>query len=67
MGGRELLQAIKDELGLEPGETSQDNRWSFINTSCLGVCGVGPVLLVDDDIYGNVNPGQLRDIFAKYD
>jgi NADH-quinone oxidoreductase subunit E len=67
MGGRELFQAIKKELDLEPGETSEDNRWSFITTSCLGVCGVGPVILVDDDIYGNLKPDQLRDIFAKYD
>jgi NADH:ubiquinone oxidoreductase subunit E len=67
MGGRELLKALQDELELKPGETSEDRRWSFITTSCLGVCGVGPVILVDEDIYGNVTPGQLRDIFAKYD
>ncbi len=67
MGGRELLQALKEELGLKPGETSLDNKWSFITTSCLGVCGVGPVILVDEDIFGNVRPDQLRDIFAKYD
>jgi NADH-quinone oxidoreductase subunit E len=67
MGGRELLKALKEELRLKPGETSLDNKWSFITTSCLGVCGVGPVILVDDDIYGNVRPDQLHDIFAKYD
>jgi NADH-quinone oxidoreductase subunit E len=66
MGGRELIQSVKDNLKLEPGETSPDNRWTLITTSCLGVCGVGPVLLVDDDIYGNVNPNQLTEIFAKY-
>jgi NADH:ubiquinone oxidoreductase subunit E len=66
MGGRELIQAVKDNLKLEPGETSPDNRWTLITTSCLGVCGVGPVLLVDDDIYGNVRPNQLTELFAKY-
>jgi NADH-quinone oxidoreductase subunit E len=35
--------------------------------SCLGACGVGPVMLVDDDLYGNVAPEQLADIFAKYE
>ena len=67
VGGRDLIQAVQDELQLEPGETSPDNRWSLVKTSCLGVCGVGPVLLIDDDIYGNVTPDQLSGIFARYD
>ncbi len=67
MGGRQLFQALKDELHLEPGETSPDKKWSFITTSCLGVCGVGPVILVDEDVYGNVTPEQLPEIFGKYD
>lgn len=66
MGGREVIQAVKDALGLEPGETSADNQWSLITTSCLGVCGVGPVFLVDEDIYGNVQPNQVPEIFARY-
>ena len=66
MGGRQMLQAIKDEVGLNPGETSSDKKWSLMMTSCLGVCGVGPVFLVDDDIYGNVTPDQVRDILARY-
>lgn len=66
VGGRELLQALKDTLKLQPGETSPDNQWSFITTSCLGICAVGPVILVDEDIYGNVTPEQLPEILAKY-
>ncbi len=67
MGGRQLFQALKDELKLQPGETSPDNRFTFITTSCLGVCGVGPVVLIDEDIYGNVRPEQLPEIFANYE
>ena len=67
MGGRELFQAVKDELKLQPGETSPDKKWSLITTSCLGVCGVGPVLLVDEDVYGNVSPEQVAGILAKYE
>jgi NADH-quinone oxidoreductase subunit E len=66
MGGRQVFQAVKDELKLEPGETSPDQSWSFITTSCLGVCGVGPVILVDEDIYGNVQPSQVSEILARY-
>lgn len=66
MGGRELIQAVKDYLNLKPGETSSDDKWTLIMTSCLGICAEGPVLLVDDDMYGNVGPQQLPEIFAKY-
>lgn len=66
VGGRQLIQALQDTLGLQPGETSADNRWSLITTSCLGVCAVGPVLLIDEDIYGNVRPDQLPEILARY-
>lgn len=67
MGGRELIRAVMDELQLKPGETSPDDRWSLVTTSCLGVCGVGPVLVIDEDIYGNVTPDQLPGIFARYE
>ncbi len=66
-GGRELIHALQDALALKPGETSPDGKWTLVMTSCLGVCAVGPVILVDEDIYGNLTPEQLPMIFAKYD
>jgi len=65
-GGHQVIQALQDELGLKPGETSEDKKWSLLMTSCLGVCSVGPVFLVDDDIYGNVTPERVPDILARY-
>ncbi|HEY5901183.1 MAG TPA: NAD(P)H-dependent oxidoreductase subunit E [Anaerolineales bacterium] len=67
MGGREVIQALEEELELRPGETSGDMKWSLLTTSCIGVCGVGPVFVVDEDVYGNVTPGQVREILARYD
>ena len=66
-GGRELWKAIQQTLGLKSGETDTDDRFTLKTVSCLGVCGVGPVILVDDDMYGNVTPEQLADIFARYE
>ena len=66
MGGREVFQAVKDALQIKPGETTSDGKWSLITTSCLGTCGVGPVMLVDDDIYGNIEPEQVTEILARY-
>ena len=66
-GGRQVIQALEDELGLRPGETSADGKWSLFTTSCIGVCSVGPVFLVDDDVYGNVTPEKVREILARYE
>jgi NADH:ubiquinone oxidoreductase subunit E len=67
MGGRELLRTLKEQMQLEPGETSADKKWSLITTSCLGVCGVGPVIIVDEDLYGNVRPEHVAGILAQYE
>jgi NADH-quinone oxidoreductase subunit E len=66
-GGREVWQALQDELQLAPGETSADGKWSLITTSCLGACGVGPLFLVDDDMHGNVRPEQVKEILSRYE
>lgn len=67
MGGRQVIQTIMEQLKLEPGDTSPDGKWSLVNTSCLGICGVGPVILVDEDVYGNLIPEQIPDILARYE
>lgn len=66
VGGRQVWQELLTILGLQPGETSADEKWTLITTSCLGVCGVGPVFIIDDDIYGNVKPEQVAEILARY-
>jgi NADH:ubiquinone oxidoreductase subunit E len=66
-GGRELWKAIQKNLNLSAGQTDPEGRFSLKTISCLGLCGVGPVVLVDDDMYGNVEAGQLADIFARYE
>jgi NADH:ubiquinone oxidoreductase subunit E len=66
VGGRQVWQALQNALDLEPEETSSDGKWTLITVSCLGVCAVGPVIIIDDDIYGNVKPEQVIDILAKY-
>ena len=65
-GGREVWKALQEELNLKEGETSSDGKWTLITTSCLGVCGVGPVIIIDDDIFGNVTSNQVPDILARF-
>jgi NADH:ubiquinone oxidoreductase subunit E len=65
-GGRQVIQALQEYLGIKVGETSADKKWTLLTTSCLGVCSVGPVFMVDNDIYGNVTPERVPGILAKY-
>jgi NADH:ubiquinone oxidoreductase subunit E len=67
VGGRQVWQALQSELKLKAGETSPDGKWSLEVVSCLGVCAVGPVIVIDDDIYGNVEPKQIAEILARYE
>jgi len=66
VGGREVWLALQNSLHLYDGETSADGMWTLVTTSCLGICGVGPVMVIDSDIYGNVDPSQVSSILAKY-
>lgn len=66
-GGRQVWQKLQNELGIKKGETSDDDKWTLLTTSCLGLCGVGPVMVIDSDIYGNVTPDQVPGILANYE
>jgi NADH:ubiquinone oxidoreductase subunit E len=67
VGGRQVWEALQAALGLKPGETSPDKKWTLLTTSCLGVCGIGPVILIDTDTYGNVRPEQIKNILSRYE
>lgn len=66
VGGRQVYERLTETLQLQPLETSPDGKWTLITVSCLGLCGVAPVLVVDEDIYGNVSPEQVPDILSRY-
>jgi NADH-quinone oxidoreductase subunit E len=67
VGGKPVWDSLRETLDLENGETTPDKKWTLVTTSCLGLCSVGPVVLIDDDLYGNVSPEQIDDILARYE
>lgn len=67
VGARAVWEALNETLNLKNGETTADKKWTLITTSCLGLCSVGPVVLIDDDVYGNVSPEQIEEILAQYE
>lgn len=65
-GGREIWETLEHEIGVPFGETTLDGQWSLLPTSCIGACAVGPVMMIDEDIYGNLTADKVRDILARY-
>lgn len=66
VGAREVLEAIQDHLGIVVGGTTEDQQFTLLTTSCIGLCSVGPIFLVDEDLHGNVTPERVPAILAKY-
>ena len=65
-GSGTIIEKIKERLGIEVGQCSPDGKFSLNATRCIGACGLAPVMTVNDSVYGQVTPGDLDDIFAKY-
>ena len=53
MGGKEILGYISNKLGIKEGETTRDGMFSLERVACLGCCGMAPVVVIDDNFYGN--------------
>ncbi len=65
-GGKALADAIKKEYSLEEGDTTADRRFTYESVRCLGACGLGPVVVVDEDVHGRVKPSKLKDVLSQY-
>lgn len=67
IGGHEsVLDSIKNEIGIEPGQTSSDGRFTLIPVCCLGNCDKAPALMIDDDTFGDVQPGGVAQLLEAY-
>lgn len=65
-GGKGILQAISDLIGVESGETTKDGLFTLEAVECLGHCEEGPVITVNDKIYGEVNEAKALEIIEDY-
>jgi NADH-quinone oxidoreductase subunit E len=65
--GAMMAAAIEKELGINPGETTSDGRFSFELTNCIGACDQAPAMLVDDEVYGDLTPEKIGEILQSFD
>ncbi len=65
-GAEKVLDRLALELGVQPGKTTADNRFTLLQTRCLGCCGLAPVMMIGDDVYGRLTPDEVPAILKKY-
>ncbi len=66
MGAREVIAALEENAGAKVGETSPDGLFTLEFTSCLGVCGVAPAVMVNDQVHGNLTPESAAAVLDEY-
>ncbi len=65
-GGKKILQAIEDKLGIKAGKTTEDLRYTLEIVACIGACGLAPVLTINEDTHGRLTVEAVSAILDRY-
>jgi len=65
-GGKEVIEALKSELGIEFYETTPDGLFTLEKTGCLGLCGVSPAIMINEDFFGNLDAQKIPELLEKF-
>ncbi len=65
-GADKVLDRIQQKLGINPEECTEDGAFSLTACRCIGACGLAPVMTVNEDVYGRLEPEEVDSILAKY-
>ena len=66
-GSGTILDKIKEKLGIDVGECTSDGKFSIEATRCIGACGLAPVLTINEEVYGRLEPDDIYAILEKYE
>ena len=61
-----MLEKVCQVLDTQVGKTSKDGLFTIKDTRCLGACGLAPVMMINDDVYGRLVPDDIPGILDKY-
>ena len=65
-GSQAVLDKLCEELEIQPGDTTKDGKFTVQATRCLGACGLAPVMMINDEVYGRLTEAEIPGILAKY-
>jgi len=61
-----IIESIEGEMGIKPGETTPDGRFSFQLTNCIGACDKAPAMMINSDVHTDLTPGKIAQILRAY-
>ena len=65
-GSGAIFDNLQEVLGIGPDECTMDGKWALTASRCVGACGLAPVMIVNEDVYGRMTVDQVEGILAKY-
>jgi NADH:ubiquinone oxidoreductase subunit E len=65
-GGKRVLDGLKQELGIDVGETTPDKMFSLEVARCFGACGLAPTIMINDEVHQRIKPAKVRAILEQY-
>ena len=66
-GATRVLDTVQDLIGIKPGETSSDLKYSLKTVNCVGCCSLGPVMVIDGEYHGKMAPAQSEEVLKNYE
>jgi NADH-quinone oxidoreductase subunit E/NADP-reducing hydrogenase subunit HndA len=60
------VEAFSEKLHIQPGQTTEDGKFSLDTLRCVGACGLAPVVLIGEKVYGRVTPDMVEGILGNY-
>lgn len=63
-GGAHILREVERQLGIKPGETTDDFKYTLETVDCFGLAALAPVMMIGKDVYGRMTPTKVRHILA---
>ncbi|HAI21121.1 MAG TPA: NADH-quinone oxidoreductase subunit NuoE [Clostridiales bacterium UBA8153] len=65
-GAPAVIAELEKALDIKAGETTPDGKFSLEFTSCVGICGVAPAIMVNQDVHGNLTPSSIAQVLGQY-
>jgi NADH-quinone oxidoreductase subunit E len=66
-GAPRLIDSVRDLIGIGPGETDLDLKFTLETVNCVGCCALGPVMVIDGEYHGKMAPAKSEDVLKNYD
>ncbi|MCK5562327.1 MAG: NAD(P)H-dependent oxidoreductase subunit E [Thermoplasmata archaeon] len=63
---QDVLMRAEQELGIKSGDTTEDMQFTLETVNCLGACALGPIMVIDGEYYGHMNPARVSNFLGKY-